>query len=210
MSRRTSPNKIFLPNGRQISSDVWNRYRQLNPQTGCVEWTGVRSNIGYGFIGWTTPGRPSREPGTYGQMTTHRVALMLKLGRDIAPGMNANHLCHNKLCCEESHLTEGTQLEKIRDMVRDGITTFGSDQKPYNHKQHGRKYKFTEEEINWCRDASLQEVADRFNMTKLRAASFRHGMRTGYRWLPWPNRDDPARRRLGRPPKALTNPKQPV
>ena len=200
--------KIVLPNGRQFMARTWEQHRgEADPVTGCREWTGVRSNIGYGFIGWSTPGRKSREAGYYGQMTVHRVALMLKLGRDIAPRMNANHSCHNKLCTEESHLSEGSQQEKMHNMIRDGITTFGKHQRPYDHKQAGRRYRYSDEEINWCRDASIAEIQKRYGFGVDRAAGFRHGMRNNYRWLPWPNRDVPRTGRKGRPPNALTTKK---
>lgn len=205
MSRRSNRNKIILPNGRQFVEATWNRYRgETDPATGCREWKGVRSNVGFGFIGWTTPGRGVKDAGHYGQMTVHRVALMLKLGRAIAPGMNANHSCHNKLCTEETHLSEGSQKQKMHDMMRDGVTTFGSDQKPYNHKQAGRRYRYSEAEIAWCRDAPLREIAERYQLSTERASGFRLGMRNNYRWLPWPNRDNPVLGRKGRPPKSLT------
>jgi hypothetical protein len=198
--------KIVLPNGRQFMARTWEQYRgETDPVTGCREWQGVRSNIGYGFIGWNTPGHGTKEAGYYGQMTVHRVALMLKLGRDIAPGMNANHSCHNKLCTEESHLSEGTQRQKIQNMIRDGITDFGNNQRPYDHKQTGRAYRYTEEEIAWCRDADIKDIAVRFNLSSERAAGFRKGMREGYRWLPWPNRDLVVPGRPGRRPKILTD-----
>ena len=199
---------MILPNGRQIMVRTWEQYRgETDPATGCREWQGVRSNVGYGFIGWSTPGRRSREPGYYGQMTVHRVALMLKLGRDIAPGMNANHTCHNKLCTEDSHLVEGTQRQKMKEMMRDGITMFGQQQRPYDHRQAGRKYRYSDEEIAWTRDATIQQVAQRFGLTAERAAGFRKGMRVGYRWLPWPGRDLVVPGRPGRRPKPLTDKK---
>ena len=36
--------------------------------------------------------------------------------------------------------------------------------------QANRKYKYTEEEIRWCRTASSEEIAERFNITKTRAS----------------------------------------
>jgi hypothetical protein len=199
--------KILLPNGHQISQEVWERHQVPNPTTGCIEWAGVQSNVGFGFIGWTTPGHGSRETGYFGMMTVHRAALMLKLGRAIAPGMNANHSCHNKLCIQESHLSEGTQREKIHAMMQDGITKFGTNQRPYNHRQLGRAYRYSEEEIAWCRDAEIPAIAKRYNFDTSRAAGFRQGMREGYRWLPWPNRDQAVSSRPGRRPKSLTTEK---
>jgi hypothetical protein len=92
-------------------------------------------------------------------------------------------------------------------IMRDGITMFGQQQRPYDHKQLGRKYRYSEEEIAWCRDATIQQVAQRFGLTAERAAGFRKGMRVGYRWLPWPGRDLVVPGRPGRRPKILTDKK---
>ena len=176
---------------RLISRPNFERHQQLDPATGCINWTGLKSNIGYGFIGFSVAGeRPTR----YRMMTVHRVALSIKLGREIAAGMNANHSCHNRLCLNENHLSEGTQQEKMQTMHRDGRaytggSAFGNggNYKPYNHKQTGRQYRYSEAEIQWVRMASTDEIMARYKKTKMRAASMRLSFVTGYRWLPLPD-----------------------
>lgn len=161
-------------------------YRRQGPQdpvTGCIPWAGVFNNIGYPFIG-------VRDAHTdrYKMVTAHRVALTLKLGRAIRPGMNANHTCHNRWCVAQAHLEEGTQQQKIADMVRDGVKT-GCPTGPrgaYNHKQHGREYKYTEADIQWVRTAAPADIAQRYGVTLKRAYCMKSAFRQGYQWLPVP------------------------
>lgn len=165
--------------------DLDNYYSKLitDAQTGCELWTGVQSSIGYGFIGFRDAITDKR-----GMMTAHRLALMQKLDREIAPGMNANHTCHNKLCCNPDHLYEGTQQQKIADMVADGINAGrapGQLVGPYLHKQHARTYRYSEEEINWVRNAPAAEIATRYGISHKRASTMKGAFRSGYRWLPY-------------------------
>ena len=156
-----------------------------DPQTGCIPWTGVFNNIGYPFMG-------VRDATTdkYKMVTAHRVALTIKLGRAIAPGMNANHSCHQKHCVAPAHLSEGTQQQKLADMMRDGIKG-GRAPGPagsYDHKQHGRVYRYTEDEIQWIRTATNREISQRYGKSYASAASMKYEFRKGYRWLPMPDK----------------------
>jgi len=164
---------------RLISKENYERHQRYNPTTGCTEWTGVTSNIGYGFIGYTTE---SDKKGR--MMTVHRIALALKLGRPIAPGMNANHSCHNMLCVTPEHLSEGTQQQKRADMVRDNIHNNATGPRGSYNKKQNRQYKYTEDEIQWIRNATSEEIAEKYNMDKRKAASTRYLFRNGYTWLP--------------------------
>lgn len=165
--------------------DLASYERRLSPPdaNGCRMWLGTTNNIGYGFINF------ARVDGSQGgMMTAHRLALMLKLGREIQPGMNANHSCHNRLCCEPSHLSEGTQQEKIRQMITDDriITRATGTRGPLNRKQTGRTYKYTEEEIQWIRNSDLDSILKKHNLRdRTQAAKVRWSCRNGYSWLPW-------------------------
>jgi len=188
---------------RWVNLDLF--HRQQAPQaTGCIQWTGVVNNIGYPFIGFNYPqGKASPSGHRGGMMLATRLALMIKLGRAIAPGMNANHTCHNKLCVNPAHLTEGTQREKLDAMRVAGITggwPAGVARGSYDHQQHNRLYKYTIDDIQWIRTADSDAIAARYSLTKQRASSMRHGFRLGYKWLPCPPLTTQQRR--GRKPKA--------
>lgn len=167
---------------RLISQENYERHQRYNPQTGCTEWTGIKSNIGYGFIGYTIDGE---KPVKNRMMTVHRIALGLKLGRPVDPDLNANHSCHNKLCVTPEHLSEGTQRQKRADMVRDGIHNNPTGARGAYNKKQNRSYKYTEDEIQWVRNANTNDIAVKYNLTRREASTMRHSFRLGYTWLPW-------------------------
>ena len=78
-------------------------------------------------------------------------------------------------------------------MRKDGVRMGGPREKgttgyAYNHKQYNRKYKYSEQEIAWIRDATIPDIASKYNIPESRAKQMRGGFRNGYRWLPWPNK----------------------
>lgn len=73
------------------------------------------------------PWLAGRDQNDYGEFWCHgrlhkanRIALMLKLCRELLPGMMALHTCDNPICCNPAHLYEGTRLDNVRDAVRRG------------------------------------------------------------------------------------------
>lgn len=49
----------------------------------------------------------------YRRVTTARMALMLKLGRDLLPKLDTCHTCHWKPCANPAHLFEGTRAQNL-------------------------------------------------------------------------------------------------
>jgi hypothetical protein len=71
------------------------RYIKIDPATGCHEWQGARHN-GYGRMSLRV-GRKCRTAGA------HRVAYELAHGA-IPDGLEIDHLCRNRACCNPAHL----------------------------------------------------------------------------------------------------------
>lgn len=63
------------------------------------------------YKGYTNPGGYGRR----GHVLVHREALEQKLGRPIAPGMDACHTCDNRRCINPGHLYEGSRRQNMAD-----------------------------------------------------------------------------------------------
>lgn len=68
-------------------------------ESGCWLWTAGRNNSGYGKVSWMG-----------GYKSTHRVTYTLLVG-PIPDGLQIDHLCRNRACCNPSHLEPVTALE---------------------------------------------------------------------------------------------------
>jgi hypothetical protein len=85
---------------------------------GCLEWTGLTNDFGYGLIGSGISGKGIR---------THRLAWTTVNG-PIPDGLLVLHHCDNPPCCQMSptpgfpdgHLFLGTKLDNNRDMAAKG------------------------------------------------------------------------------------------
>ena len=73
------------------------------PNTGCWIWTGSMISSGYGQI-W--------DPGTDKAQLIHRISYQLFHG-EITEGLQIDHKCRLRLCCNPDHLRAVTQAENI-------------------------------------------------------------------------------------------------
>jgi hypothetical protein len=76
---------------------------------GCREWTGSRSQLGYGFVNRTL----------YTTGFAHRFSWILKHGK-IPRGLFVLHKCDNPPCVNPKHLFLGTQRDNVLDMLVKG------------------------------------------------------------------------------------------
>jgi hypothetical protein len=77
----------------------------VDPDTGCILWTGSRNTGGYGQVRW------------HGRMwLTHRAAWMAQHG-PIPAGLGVLHRCDVRPCLNTDHLFLGTQKDNMADMA---------------------------------------------------------------------------------------------
>lgn len=94
--------------------------------TGCWEWQGQLSRVGYGMIK------------VFGKMTTvHRYSYELHKG-PITGGLWVLHDCDNKKCMNPSHLHLGTHADNMREAAERGLMPKGDD---HPMRKNGSKYK---------------------------------------------------------------------
>ncbi len=89
-------------------------FRARAPKSdGCWEWTGNLSTTGYGRVSLG------------GQVfLAHRVAYFLANG-ECPTDLLIRHTCHNRRCCNPSHLISGSSADNSQDMVDHGRSIRG-------------------------------------------------------------------------------------
>ena len=80
------------------------RARVVVDANGCWIWQGPQTNNGYGMASSGKGGRTT---------TAHRRAYTAAHG-EIAPGMQIDHLCRVRLCCNPDHLESVTPTENVQ------------------------------------------------------------------------------------------------
>lgn len=84
----------------------------------CWLWTGARIK-GYGTITI-----PDGNGGFRKMYATHFALLMLR-GIEVPTGMLVMHSCDNPPCVNPEHLSVGTDLDNVRDMIAKGRANYG-------------------------------------------------------------------------------------
>lgn len=78
-------------------------WAKVNKTEGCWEWTAPRKATGYGQIKFE--GKP---------LLSHRVSYEFANG-PIAPGLDVDHICHNRGCVNPEHLRAATRKQNCEN-----------------------------------------------------------------------------------------------
>ena len=143
---------------RSLSERFWAK-TCIEPNSGCLLWTGAVKSNGYGVI--------LLEEGTRKHVYAHRVAWFLAHGK--WPEKSICHKCDTPLCVNIEHFFEGTQADNARDMFKKGrnygqTRTHCPSAHPYDSVNtliyQGRRY---------CRACNKIHGKNRYQRLKLQA-----------------------------------------
>lgn len=127
---------------------------------GCHLWSGSLGRGGYGKV--------KVKNRTW---STHRFAWFCNFG-EIPTGMQINHACDNRRCCNPSHLELGTQKQNIQDALNRGRMATGDRQglrlhpesRPFGERNGSAKLTVGEVLKIRKSKAAYRIIAERFNI----------------------------------------------
>lgn len=136
----------------------------------CWEWTGYRSNLGYGRF---------TRAGKTGTQMAHRIAYELTYG-PLPPHLFACHKCDNPPCCNPNHLFAGTAAENFHDAISKGRWR----RPPPRRGAESNKTKLTEDQVKEIRSSEepARVLATRFGVSKTAIYLIRN--KKNWSWLP--------------------------
>lgn len=103
-----SPNRSLSGRERKTLEERFREKTEVDHETGCINWTGAVTGVGYGNIG----------DGAH-TLAAHRLAYQMAHG-PIPDGLLIRHTCDNRRCVNPAHLVPGTKKDNADDMVRAG------------------------------------------------------------------------------------------
>jgi len=128
---------------RLVVTMEWLMQRVQVRDNGCWQWTGAKSEKGYGIITTTSLKPPRRH------RRAHRIIWEL-VHSAIPDGMQVLHTCDNPGCINPAHLFLGTNADNMRDKVSKGRGT----PPPHFYGENHPKHKLT-----WASVDSMRSLA---------------------------------------------------
>jgi len=151
----------FSSNLKFQNNSVYQRFCQYvhrRQDHQCWPWTGaVRGDAGYGEL--TEYADKKRKT-----LSSHRLAWEFVFG-PIPQGLLIRHMCHNRLCCNPSHLLLGTAKDNFDDKIRSnraGNSVMRCGEKNINAK-------LTKEQVNDIRKIegqTIRQIAQSYKVSK--------------------------------------------
>ena len=115
---------------------------EVDPESGCWVWRLYKNHGGYGIAN-------VREGGRKVTRRAHRLTYVALHG-PVPEGLELDHLCRNRACCNPDHLEPVTRLENVRrgegmagppaDARRKGIANSAARQRAKTHCPSGHAY----------------------------------------------------------------------
>jgi len=134
-------------------------------ENGCWEFTGSKTPSGYGKIG-------RRINGKLFMYQVHRYVYESLVGK-IDVGMQANHHCDNRVCCNPKHIFIGTQKDNMEDAYSKGrMPRDPHEHKNWKHGQanqkgeHNGNSKIDEETAKYIRHLYNCEIQNQVTISK--------------------------------------------
>jgi len=175
MGRKSNAKNLRVIGDTSINLDSYES--RIDKSGNCWLWTGARHVQGYAFL---SVRRVSTKTST---MTVgHRVAMMLKLDRELTRDEYIVHKCDNPLCVNTDHLILTDKMGKsehniaLGKYVNRGATNTGL-------RKQNRQYRYSDDDMRWIRTASTTDIAAKYNMSKADAGKMRWHMKRSYKWL---------------------------
>lgn len=138
-----------------------------NPETGCWEWTGQLNSNGYG---WAQRG-PGHKP-----RVVHRIIWEHTHNKPVPSGLQLDHTCRNRRCCNPDHLEPVTGSENTRrqEHFNRSKTTC-----PKGHEYTDENTRITKEGRRQCRACDRARKASVIAVASADAAAPQSGGNRG-------------------------------
>lgn len=112
--------KKFMPLPQWWADAYWARVDRSGGPDACWPWTGNPSRPTDGCAGGYGHVSIAKITGQTCNVAAHVPALLLTVGWYPGRKKVGRHLCHNRICCNPSHLAWGSKQDNSDDMVRAG------------------------------------------------------------------------------------------
>ena len=143
-----------------------------------LEWFGI--TLDCDPVSCLRPRRVARWRGSYYSVKyegravfLHRLALELRLGRPIRPGLVSRHRCGHDWCANPWHLLEGTHAENMADQYEHGTRVAGEGH-PGARLSDGQVDEIRSQIASGDADGA---IASRYSVSRQCVNDIRHGRR---------------------------------